>query len=63
MSADRLPGSGGVRVGSSGFVWFDYAALSDEEAEFGRAETVRKKGFYIFLCTMNQQAVSPVANR
>lgn len=26
---------------------FDYAALSDEDAEFGRAETVREKGFYI----------------
>ena len=26
---------------------FDYADLSDSEAEFGRAETVREKGFYI----------------
>lgn len=26
---------------------FDYAQLSDEDAEFGRAETVREKGFYI----------------
>ena len=26
---------------------FDYAKLSDEEAEFGRAETVREKGFFI----------------
>lgn len=26
---------------------FDYASLSDSEAEFGRAETVREKGFYI----------------
>lgn len=26
---------------------FDYAKLSDEEAEFGRAETVKEKGFYI----------------
>lgn len=26
---------------------FDYARLSDKEAEFGRAETVREKGFYI----------------
>src|SRR5689334_16448230 len=26
---------------------FDYAALADEEAEFGREETVREKGFYI----------------
>jgi type I restriction enzyme M protein len=26
---------------------FDYAQLSDEDAEFGRAETVAEKGFYI----------------
>ena len=26
---------------------FDYAALSDEDAEFGRRETVAEKGFYI----------------
>lgn len=26
---------------------FDYAKLSDKDAEFGRAETVREKGFYI----------------
>ncbi len=26
---------------------FDYATLSDQDAEFGRAETVREKGFYI----------------
>jgi len=26
---------------------FDYAALSDKEAEFGRADTVQEKGFYI----------------
>lgn len=26
---------------------FDYAKLSDEEAEFGRADTVKEKGFYI----------------
>jgi len=26
---------------------FDYAKLSDKEAEFGRADTVREKGFYI----------------
>ncbi len=26
---------------------FDYAKISDEEAEFGRAETLREKGFYI----------------
>lgn len=26
---------------------FDYAALSDKEAEFGRVDTVKEKGFYI----------------
>ena len=26
---------------------FDYTALSDKDAEFGRAETVKEKGFYI----------------
>jgi len=26
---------------------FDYAKLSDEDAEFGRADTVKEKGFYI----------------
>ena len=26
---------------------FNYAALSDKEAEFGRADTVKEKGFYI----------------
>jgi len=26
---------------------FDYAALGDKDAEFGRAETVKEKGFYI----------------
>lgn len=26
---------------------FDYASLTDQQAEFGRAETVREKGFYI----------------
>ena len=26
---------------------FDYARLSDENAEFGRADTVKEKGFYI----------------
>lgn len=31
----------------AGYPDFDYAKLSDEEAEFGRAETVKEKGFYI----------------
>src|SRR3989338_7776626 len=26
---------------------FDYAKLSDKEAEFGRVDTVKEKGFYI----------------
>ncbi len=26
---------------------FDYSKISDEEAEFGRAETIKEKGFYI----------------
>ena len=28
---------------------FDYAALSDRKAEFGRADTVKEKGFYILF--------------
>ena len=32
------------KAGNAGF---DYAALSDKDAEFGRAETVAEKGFYI----------------
>ncbi len=32
------------RAGTTGF---DYAALKDADAEFGRAETVKEKGFYI----------------
>ncbi len=39
---------------------FDYAALSDEEAEFGRAETVAEKGFYILpselFCNVRKRA-------
>lgn len=31
----------------TGNVDFDYAKISDEEAEFGRADTVAEKGFYI----------------
>ncbi|WP_172135745.1 type I restriction-modification system subunit M [Adlercreutzia sp. ZJ473] len=31
----------------SGNVGFDYASLSDEEAEYGRGETVKERGFYI----------------
>ncbi|MBN8462205.1 MAG: type I restriction-modification system subunit M N-terminal domain-containing protein [Dechloromonas sp.] len=32
------------RAGSPGF---DYAQLNDADAEFGRVETVKEKGFYI----------------
>lgn len=39
---------------------FDYAKLSDDEAEFGRAETVREKGFFILpsqlFCNVCQRA-------
>lgn len=31
----------------SGISGFDYTQISDEEAEFGRAETILEKGFYI----------------
>ena len=31
----------------AGALGFDYATLDDAKAEFGRAETVREKGFYI----------------
>ncbi len=32
---------------AAGFPDFDYTALSDDDAEFGRRETVAEKGFYI----------------
>src|SRR4051812_17429287 len=32
---------------AAGFPDFDYTALSDSDAEFGRRETVAEKGFYI----------------
>ena len=39
---------------------FDYATLSDEDAEFGREETVKEKGFYILpselFANMRKQA-------
>ncbi|RRD61522.1 type I restriction-modification system subunit M [Leucobacter sp. OH1287] len=35
------------REHAAGDTDFDYAALSDEKAEFGRTETVAEKGFYI----------------
>ena len=41
---------------------FDYSALSDEDAEFGREETVREKGFYILPSQLFQN-VRAVARR
>ncbi|MBQ9068311.1 MAG: type I restriction-modification system subunit M, partial [Eggerthellaceae bacterium] len=39
---------------------FDYASLSDAEAEFGRTETVKEKGFYILpselFCNVRDRA-------
>ncbi len=35
------------RKAGAGTADFDYAQLPDEEAEFGRTEAVREKGFYI----------------
>ena len=41
---------------------FDYALLSDEEAEYGRADTVREKGFFILpsqlFCNVRRRAAS-----
>ena len=34
---------------------FDYARLSDDDAEFGRAETVNEKGFYILPSELFRQ--------
>src|SRR6218665_4061877 len=34
---------------NAGYPEFEYAALNDSGAEFGRAETVAEKGFYILL--------------
>ena len=36
-----------VQERQAGHADFDYAKLSDADAEFGRAETVKEKGFYI----------------
>lgn len=51
------------RAGSSRF---DYAMLSDADAEFGRAETVKEKGFYILpselFANVRAQARSDSAN-
>jgi type I restriction enzyme M protein len=41
---------------------FDYVALSDDEAEFGRADTVEEKGFYVLpselFANLRQRAAS-----
>ena len=42
----RLPVHDRTQTGS-GKKDFDFAGLSDKEAEFGRADTVKEKGFYI----------------
>jgi type I restriction-modification system DNA methylase subunit len=34
---------------------FDYTKLSDKEAEFGRSDTVKEKGFYIFTKTPEEK--------
>lgn len=41
---------------------FDYATLSDEEAEYGRVETVAEKGFYILPSQLFANVRSRAAN-
>lgn len=41
---------------------FDYAKLSDEEAEFGRADTVKEKGFYILPSELFQNVKEKAQN-
>ena len=45
--SENLTGYLNAQERKAGELHFDYAALSDAEAEFGRTETVREKGFYI----------------
>jgi len=45
--SENLTGYLNVQERKAGDPNFDYAALSDEDAELGRAETVKEKGFYI----------------
>jgi len=52
---------------AAGHTDFDYAKLSDEDAEFGRRETVAEKGFYIlpselFLNVRERAALDPNLN-
>jgi type I restriction enzyme M protein len=46
----------------TGNVSFDYAKLSDQEAELGRADTIKEKGFYILpselFCNVRQKAIN-----
>ena len=41
---------------------FDYANLSDKEAEFGRADTVKEKGFYILPSELFKNVVTNARN-
>ena len=41
---------------------FDYAALSDSDAEFGRADTVKEKGFYILPSELFANVVKNAKN-
>lgn len=41
---------------------FDYAMLSDEEAEFGRADTVKEKGFFILPSELFQNVQRDAKN-
>lgn len=41
---------------------FDYAQLSDREAEFGRADTVKEKGFYILPSELFQNVTKNARN-
>jgi len=45
--AENLTGYLNEQERKAGNPDFDYATLNDEDAEFGRAETVKEKGFYI----------------
>lgn len=47
------------RAGDKGF---DYATLSDETAEFGRADTVKEKGFYILPSELFMNVASNARN-
>jgi len=41
---------------------FDYATLSDEQAEFGRKDTVKEKGFYILPSELFHNVVKNAKN-